>query len=73
MPKVPGEPLRKVTLNLFDSDVAWFQERHGQGYSEIIRAVVRKHIERAGEASRIIEDSRRICQMLGIGQEEENG
>jgi hypothetical protein len=42
MPRIPDEPLRKVTLNLYESDVAWFQQKFGQGYSEIMRQAVRE-------------------------------
>jgi len=53
MPKIATEPLRKVTLNLFEADVEWYQERYGQGWSEIMRRDIRHHVnhwkERAGE------------------------
>jgi len=42
MPKVAGEPLRKVTLNLFESDVEWLKEVYGEGYSVEIRDIVRR-------------------------------
>ena len=29
MPRVPDEPLRKVTLNLYEADVRWMQNRYG--------------------------------------------
>ncbi len=40
MPRVADDVLRKVTLNLYEDDVRWFQVRYGQGYSEVIRQVV---------------------------------
>lgn len=54
MPKLAGPPLTKVTLNLFTADVEWFRQRHGQGYSEIIRAVVNKHVKQYGNVETIL-------------------
>lgn len=45
MPRIPDEPLRKVTLNLYNEDVIWFQQTYGQGYSEMIRALVHSHVQ----------------------------
>lgn len=45
MPAHPAAaPLRKVTLNLFDTDVAWFQKRFGHGYSEHVRDILHRHV-----------------------------
>lgn len=41
MSRQADAPLEKVTLNLYKRDVAWFRERYGQGYTEIIRRAVR--------------------------------
>lgn len=46
---IAGERLRKVTLNLYDKDVAWFQNKFGHGYTEEIRKVVRKYIKERDE------------------------
>lgn len=43
MPKIAGDPLTKVTLNLYESDVNWFRKRYGQGYSTFIRDMIRRH------------------------------
>lgn len=43
MPKIAGEPLRKVTLNLFEADVDQLQRMCGQGYTEVIRDVVHRY------------------------------
>jgi hypothetical protein len=37
------EPITKVTLNLYSKDVEWFKDRYPQGYTEVIREVVRQH------------------------------
>ena len=38
------EPITKVTLNLYSSDVRWFKERYPEGYTERIREILRQHI-----------------------------
>ena len=38
------EPLRKVTLNLFEKDVRWLQQVHPDRYTEVIRGMVRTSI-----------------------------
>lgn len=45
MSKTPTEPLHKITLNLFASDVEWFKDRYGQGWSEVLRLTIRKHVQ----------------------------
>lgn len=37
MPIRPDEPLRRVTLNLYASDVEWFIATYGHGWTERIR------------------------------------
>jgi hypothetical protein len=54
MPKIAGDPLRKVTLNLYDADVQWFQDRYGQGYSEMIRTLVHQHVTRTQSNERAV-------------------
>lgn len=46
MPPHKGEPLRKVTLNLYDSDVEDLGVLHGHGWSEIVRNLVREHVKK---------------------------
>jgi hypothetical protein len=38
-----SEPITKITLNLYSRDVAWFKDRYPDGYTEMIREVVRQH------------------------------
>lgn len=47
MPTPPGEPLRKVTLNLYDADVTAMATFYGHGWSEQIRNLVHQHITTA--------------------------
>lgn len=37
MPRTPDEPLRRVTLNLFEADCAWFELHYGAGWTTRIR------------------------------------
>ena len=43
MRKASDEPLRKITMSLFERDVDLLQKVHGWGYSTVIRAIVRAH------------------------------
>jgi hypothetical protein len=43
--RVVSEPLTKVTLNLFTTDVEWFKQRYPEGYTERIREAIRMHVE----------------------------
>lgn len=42
--RIVGEPITKVTLNLYSRDVDWFKARFPQGYTEMIREALRNHI-----------------------------
>lgn len=44
MPKESDLPLRKVTLNLFQSDVAEMERIYGRGWTEQVRELVNIHI-----------------------------
>lgn len=44
MPPRSPEPLRRVTLNLFDTDCAAMERRYGHGWSERVRDMVRAHV-----------------------------
>ena len=44
MPKLAGEPLTKVTFNMYTKDLEWFQAKYGYGYSEELRKVIRRYI-----------------------------
>ena len=41
-----GEPLRKITLNLYERDVETLYKRFGWGWSEIVRGWVRQHLNK---------------------------
>lgn len=40
MPAKADEPLRKVTLNLYEADCEAFEAFYGRGWSEQVRALV---------------------------------
>jgi hypothetical protein len=46
MSKRAGEPLRKVTLNLYDKDVEELQRLHGWGWSELVRELIHGYLRR---------------------------
>lgn len=37
MPARSDDPLRRVTLNLYDADCIWFEKTYGRGWTEHIR------------------------------------
>ena len=45
MPVRPDAPLRKVTLNLYEADCAYLEEKIGHGWSEYVRQLVHNNIE----------------------------
>jgi hypothetical protein len=38
------EPLTKITLNLYSSDVEWLKKRFGREWAEVVRREVRAYI-----------------------------
>ena len=56
MPKPSTEPLLKITLNLFHSDIVALRSRYGHGYTEQIRLMVRKNVNGHKSMKRTIED-----------------
>lgn len=45
MPRQAGDPLRKVTLNLYEADCAWMEQRLGHGWSEQVRELVHNYVK----------------------------
>jgi len=45
--RVVSEPITKVTLNLYSSDVEWLKKKFRQGYTEMIREILRRSIREA--------------------------
>lgn len=46
MPKHADEPLRKVTLNLYEEDCVYLEHSIGWGWSEYVRTWVHKQVQR---------------------------
>ena len=40
-----AERLKKVTVNLFEEDVEYFQERFGYGWSVELRRILRREVD----------------------------
>jgi len=47
MPAKKDDPLRKVTLNLYDSDCDEMKAYYGHGWTEHVRTLVHDHIRTA--------------------------
>lgn len=45
MPKLPDEPLHKTNINLYAADVEDMKRLYGYGWSEVVRKLVRYHID----------------------------
>lgn len=44
MPKIKGDPLQKITLNLYSADVIALRQTYGFGWSEQVREVVKGYL-----------------------------
>ena len=42
---MPSEQLKKVTVNLYEEDVAFFQARFGYGWSVELRRIMRREVD----------------------------
>lgn len=73
MPPRSPEPLRKVTLNLFDEDCEWMERRYGHGWSERVRDLVRKHKKRRMEGAVLGLEVDEIEQIFNQEMEEDHG
>lgn len=45
MPRQAGDPLRKVTLNLYEADCTWMEKHLGHGWSEQVREWIREQVK----------------------------
>lgn len=45
MPVRSDEPLRKVTLNLYEADCVWFEHEYGHGWTERLRQHVHNEVQ----------------------------
>jgi len=44
MPPRSDDPLRRVTLNLYEADVQWLIKAYGHGWTERIRQHIHNHV-----------------------------
>jgi hypothetical protein len=42
---MPSEKLKKVTLNLYEDDVRFFEDRFGYGWSVELRRIMRREVD----------------------------
>lgn len=54
MPVRSDEPLRKVTLNLYEADCIWLEKTYGHGWSERVRQHIHYEVESRSKPQRII-------------------
>lgn len=50
MPVRSDDKLRKVTLNLYESDCAWLEEAYGHGWTERVRQHIHNEVEKRSHA-----------------------
>lgn len=52
MPRISGDPLQKITLNLYAVDIAALRQFYGHGWSEQVREWVKDRLR----TMRVVED-----------------
>lgn len=65
MPPRSPEPLRRVTIYMFETDCAYMERRHGWGWTEKVRDLLRSHVRQAAKPS--------LDELLEQLEEEEHG
>jgi hypothetical protein len=45
MPVKSDDPLRKVTLNLYEADCQWLEKAYGRGWTERIRQHIHNEVQ----------------------------
>lgn len=46
MPPRSDDPLRRVTLNLYESDCAWLEVQYGRGWTERVRQHIHMEVRK---------------------------
>lgn len=54
MPVQPGDPLAKITINIYEADLELLRQRHGYGWSAVVRDLIHDHLHKT--KSKTIED-----------------
>ncbi len=65
MPQRSDDPLRKVTLNLYEADCAWMEREYGHGWTERIRQHI--HNEVMNRQQQIFPPTQRIRPRRTLG------
>lgn len=43
--RIAEQPLKKITINIFDADYQFLIEHYGQGYQELVRRFIQEKLE----------------------------
>lgn len=73
MPPRSPEPLRRITLNLFEADCVSMERRYGHGWTERVREMVQKHVRLTSVSVEHCLDIDEISQIYADELEEDNG
>jgi hypothetical protein len=46
MPVKSDDPLRRVTLNLYEADCEWLEEHYGRGWTERVRQAIHMEVHK---------------------------
>ena len=52
MPARSDDPLRRVTLNLYESDCTWFEHTYGHGWTERVRQHIHNEVHKRQSEAR---------------------
>lgn len=53
MPLRSDDPLRKITLNLYEADCVWLEQTYGRGWTERIRQHIQHTVRERQRADKI--------------------
>lgn len=54
MPVRSDDPLRKVTLNLYEADCQWLEREYGRGWTERIRQHIHNEVDSRRQYKHIV-------------------
>lgn len=60
MPKLPDEPLHKTNINLYERDVVDMKNLYGYGWSEVVRNLVRQHLNLKAKSFNEVQGGRNL-------------
>lgn len=65
MPARSDDPLRRVTLNLYDADCLWLEKTYGHGWTERVRQHIHNEVSRRISEQVLIKPKYRTIGDLG--------